>query len=135
MEVASILFILFLIGVVPAASVLWTTVARIYGYRKKGNAFRIQYHISDILAATFCLGITAAIAQATFHFGGGESTVVAYFVAAACVGVVAGKVWHLTSVTNTWGFGAAYIALGTFFWTLAAVGPLLIYGLLNFRCC
>jgi len=137
MEVAYAIFVLFCVGIVPAASVIISTIARVHHYRKKGNSLKLQYHISDILAATFCLGATVAITHSIFQYESATPFVI-YFAIAAIFGMLAGKIWHLTSVENSLGHGAIYIAFGTVLWTVAAAGSFLMIALLRFRgggCC
>lgn len=109
----------------PLIYMTWLTFSRIRNYTQSGRTLRFQYRITDILAATMSLAIV--VTSLYQIFGGPDflQTVAVYFIAAAAVGSVVGKIWHLTTIDNSWRNGALYIAIGTALWTTAAIGPVL----------
>lgn len=107
----------------PVATMAWTTVRRIRKFNRSGRKFKFQYQISDLLTATFCLGVPAAMLQEIFHGSSNELLYTAYFIAATSLGILAGKIWHQSTITNSLKDGPTYIIVGAVLWILASVVP------------
>lgn len=109
------LLILLLFCVPLIASIISTTV-RLKDMRRRHVP--ISFHISDLLIAVLCIGVATTIFIPSDYI----SILKGAIIAGIAVGLVAGKIWYLSSVTKSFVNSAAYLFIGAFIWSVAALG-------------
>jgi uncharacterized membrane protein YidH (DUF202 family) len=115
----------------PGITMATLTIRRIKKFKKSGGKLRLQYQISDLLAATLCIGVVAAFLHFIFHETRQPFWYSAYFVIATSVGILAGKLWQWSTVKNSLRDGPTYIIVGAVLWLLASLGPAFAFYLVN----
>ena len=121
----------FVVLTAPLLSMVWMTIRRFHKFPNTGRTLKLQYHISDMLVASFLLPLAILFFQFIFKDAHG-SFFVTYFVLAACFGAIIGKVWHLTTIDNTWRNGPTYMLVGSALWTIASIGPIFSFIIIYF---
>lgn len=120
---------LFILG--PTVALACSTVGRIQKFKKSGSSQRFQYQISELLTATICLGIVATFMQFIFRESRNSFWFSAYFLAAAGLGLLGGKIWHWSTIKNSLKDGPTYLVVGAVLWLLASIGPAFGFYIIN----
>ena len=123
--------LMFMVLAAPLLSMVWMTIRRFQKFPDTGRTLKFQYHLSDMLAASILLPLAIMFFQFIFK-NAHDDFFVNYFVAAACFGAIIGKVWHLTTIDNTWRNGPTYMIVGSALWTIAATGAIYSFVIMLF---
>jgi hypothetical protein len=108
--------ILLLFSAPLIAAIISTSVRLEEMWRRR---LRFTFYISDILMATFVVGGAVAILiNADFVLAAKIALIIG-----SLIGVLAGKIWYLSSITKTFACSAAYLFVGAILWSVAAIGP------------
>lgn len=116
---AWIFFIFY--GVIPVAAVTIPTIMRWRNMRHRNVAFTST--VSEFLVAMLCLGAALGIieiADSGVYLNVWEWTNKSILIGGVICGLIAGKIWHLSSEKKGLHFCAVFFIAGVAIWSLAA---------------
>ena len=115
----------------PVAILVYATVQRWKGAKRRGLNPRFQFFISDLLIASLCWGLTAAVVFEVVPHDD-ETNVLGYIsLALVPAGLLVGKLWHITSEYSQNSIGITHLSIGVLC-TLTAAFPLSWLGLMAY---
>jgi hypothetical protein len=123
------LLLIMLLYCLPMIAAIISTIVRLAGMRRRRIPF--SFHISDLLLSTLFIGTAAAVLHTTDIYPGFSP----FIIAGVCAGLVAGKIWYLSSITKSFRCSSAYLILGMIFWTAATMSSGFVYAITHYRCC